>query len=40
MNAAEVFFGTATEIYRPKSSAQTSGLDSRAGMAARPAVLA
>ncbi|HTU25022.1 MAG TPA: dihydrolipoyl dehydrogenase [Pirellulales bacterium] len=25
MNAAEVFFGTATEIYRPKSPRQTSG---------------
>jgi dihydrolipoamide dehydrogenase len=25
MNAAEVFFGTATEIYRPKSPKQTSG---------------
>ena len=25
MNAAEVFFGTATEIYRPKSSQHTSG---------------
>jgi dihydrolipoamide dehydrogenase len=25
MNAAEVFFGTATEIYRPKAPHQTSG---------------